>query len=289
MKNLFSERHRYQQIKELRPDKISENLKRRIWNIVQKCIESPGTFGIFYRYNDECRRVDRHDFIEILWDEFFKEDLSMLRNNYRSGFFIEGRDVYRSDSIRDKFYMLKWYKIYDLIEFIMNRFRPDEKFISPLNEIFEDERTLYRIIDNLVTPITSKKEVEEIEKALNIDDPYQTVKIHLEKSLEYYSKRPKADPKNSIKESISALEALSRIILNNPKGTLGKLTEKLSIHPAFREAINKLYGWTSDEGGIRHSETGEKISSGEEEALFMLVLSSAFVNYIISKQKNVKI
>ena len=28
---------------------------------------------------------------------------------------------------------------------------------------------------------------------------------------------------------------------------------EVAIHPALREAMNRLYGYTSDEGGIRHA------------------------------------
>jgi len=190
---------------------------------------------------------------------------------------------YRIDAIRDKFYNLKWYEVYEFIEFIKNEFAIEVGGISDLNKIFDEERAPYRIIGDYVAPITSEVEIREIERSLNILDKYQSVKIHLNKALEYYSKRLNPDYKNSIKESISSLEALARIILKKPKATLGKLVEKLLIHPAFREALKKLYGWTSDEGGIRHAETDEKIISGEEEARFMLVICSAFVNYILGK------
>jgi len=198
---------------------------------------------------------------------------------------------YYLDQIKDKFFSIEWYEVYDFIEFVIfkakdSNFRED--FCKKLNKIFKEEKVPCQIINNLVTPLVSEIEAKEVELALNVADLYQPVRNHLEKALKHYSKRPQADYLNSIKESISALESLARIILEDPKATLGDLTKKLSVRSAFQQGISKLYGWTSDEGGIRHSETKEKISSGEEEARLMLVLSSAFVNYIISKQKNVK-
>jgi len=193
---------------------------------------------------------------------------------------------YFLDQIKNKFFSIEWYEIYEFIEFIINRFHLDEKFILSLNKIFEEERAPYRVIKNLVIPLTDKTEIKEIEHALEISDTYHPARNHIHKALEYYSKRPQADYPNSIRESIHSLEALARIVCNNPKATLGKLTDKLSIHPVFRTALNKLYGWTSNEKGIRHSETGGEISykrAGEAEARFMLVICSAFVNYIIAK------
>ena len=95
-----------------------------------------------------------------------------------------------------------------------------------------------------------------------------------------------ADYQNSIKESISAIEALARIVLNKPSATLGALVEQINIHPAFKKATKELYGWTSDEGGIRHAENGKELKIDEKEARYMLVQCSALVNYIISKNEN---
>jgi hypothetical protein len=79
---------------------------------------------------------------------------------------------------------------------------------------------------------------------------------------------------------------LAEIILDKPKATLGKLADQLNIHPAFKEAIKKLYGWTSDEGGMRHGDHGEELKSAEEEARYMLVQCSALVNYVIAKHES---
>ena len=193
--------------------------------------------------------------------------------------------------IKNKFYNLKWHEVYDFIEFFLNEFQISHKkdFIENLNKIFEEERAPYRIIEDLITPLTSEEEIEEIKKSLGIPDQYQPARNHLKKALEFYSKRPDPKPKKAIEESILALEALARIITGKESATLVDLTKELPLHPALREGLNKIYGWTSDEGGIRHAEKQyPPISAGGEEARFMLVLSSAFVNYIIAKYEKSK-
>jgi len=203
---------------------------------------------------------------------------------------------YRIDSIRDKFYGLEWYEVYDLIEFLINNVRDSVTysrvsgsrstqgdFIAAIGTILQEERAPYKIIDGRIIPLTSETEVAEIERALNVDDKYRAIRNHLGKALELYSKRPTPDYSNSIKESISAVEALARIVLGDERATLGNLADQLSIHPAFKEAIKKLYGWTSDDSGIRHSEKSVSLQVDSEEARFMLVACSTFVNYIIAK------
>jgi len=96
------------------------------------------------------------------------------------------------------------------------------------------------------------------------------------------------DYANSIKESISAVEAISQLITGNQKATLGdalrQLENKLGggIHPALRNAFNSLYGYTSDAQGIRHALLG-KSDLDVEDAKFMLIACSAFINYLVVK------
>lgn len=62
--------------------------------------------------------------------------------------------------------------------------------------------------------------------------------------------------------------------------------EGIHLHIAFKEGIIKLYGWTSDDGGIRHALMDGDSSVTENEARFMLVLCSAYVNYLIILYEN---
>ena len=71
-------------------------------------------------------------------------------------------------------------------------------------------------------------------------------------------------------------------IINGSKETLGKALNnlKVEIHPALKSAYSSIYGYTSDENGTRHANgIGEK-NATFEEAKYMLVSCSAFVNYL---------
>ena len=70
---------------------------------------------------------------------------------------------------------------------------------------------------------------------------------------------------------------------------LKKLKEKgLNIHPALEQAWNKLYAYTCDEGGVRHSEKAFESNVTFEEAKYMLVSCCAFVNYLIAEYGKIK-
>jgi hypothetical protein len=82
------------------------------------------------------------------------------------------------------------------------------------------------------------------------------------------------------------VEAICRLLAGNSKDTLGaalkKIAGKAPIHPAFEQALLKLYGFTSDEGGVRHA-LMEESSLRYSDAKFMLVLCSAFTNFLLAR------
>lgn len=155
-----------------------------------------------------------------------------------------------------------------------------------INELFEKECVGYRFIGESIVAITDKVEINEIEESLQGD--YNGCKAHIEKAVGFLADREQKDYKNCIKESISAVETICQIIIGDNTATLNKAIQKLKnngikIHPALESAYTKLYAYTSDEGGIRHAEGLFVSEVSFEEAKFMLVSCSAFVNYLIAE------
>ncbi len=63
---------------------------------------------------------------------------------------------------------------------------------------------------------------------------------------------------------------------------LEAVSAKIEMHPALKAGLEKLYAYTSDEGGIRHAIL-EEMNVDEADARFMIVTCSAFVNFLIVK------
>ena len=133
--------------------------------------------------------------------------------------------------------------------------------------------------------ITSNEEIQSIECAIAEATPYGGVKEHLKRALEHHSDKQNPDYRNSIKESISAVESLAKQVSGNEKATLGAILKKLEkeekMHPALKSAFSNLYGYTNDADGIRHALLNEEGSLTKTDAKFMLVCCSAFINYVI--------
>lgn len=57
----------------------------------------------------------------------------------------------------------------------------------------------------------------------------------------------------------------------------------IKIHQSLKNGFSNIYGYTSDEGGIRHAMIEEGNIVTQEDALFMLVSCSAFCHYLQQK------
>ncbi len=98
------------------------------------------------------------------------------------------------------------------------------------------------------------------------------------------------DPAGSVRESIHAVESVARQIdpkaAKDLRAALTSLERKGKLHPAFKQAISKLYGYTSDEQGIRHALLDKAEANVTiDEAVFMLGACASFASYLWRKHK----
>jgi hypothetical protein len=195
------------------------------------------------------------------------------------------------ERLKNEFKNLKWYEMYDFLEFIRKQILNGRGidtagFAKECNQVLEEEMSGYRFVGNEIVQIVDDQEIAAVEEALSPgvqSDPAQT---HLTRALELLADRQNPDYRNSIKESISAVEATCQHATGDKKATLGHALKKLkssaSLHPALEAAFQKLYGYTNDADGIRHA-LKEGSSLTLADAKFMLVVSSAFINLMRSK------
>lgn len=114
-------------------------------------------------------------------------------------------------------------------------------------------------------------------------------KAHLSSASSLFSS---GDYAGVCRESIHAVESAVRSlsgekeILSRGMSTLER--SGLSIHPALRQGIEKLYAYTNDEAGIRHSLLTSETNIGLAEAIFMYGASASFVAYLWEKGKGLR-
>ena len=265
-------------------DDIDEPLKNAFWTCLYET-----TFhyiGINYRsdnvFCEDCEIICRR-----IWLHFLNKTSDSMPSWNKF-----------ANAIKTWFYSndTSWYEIYDLIEFIISgdydKIALKDVLISGLNSAMEQHMSGYRIIGTKVTPITDKEETNELVTAIE-DNPFNNVKSHIQTAVEYFANRDNPDYRNVIKEAISAVEAICRIIVGNESATLSnalaKIEKSIDIHPALKLGYEKIYCYTNDADGIRHAlGIGEDDTVAQENARYMLVSCSAFVNYLIEKYRKME-
>lgn len=273
--------------KGLQLESIDEELKNGLWNIYDIYILRKISTEHSHRWGKKPSQF----FSYSLWHLYFKKPIDKIPE-YFSQVMKE---------IRSYFFSCNWYQVYDLIECTIDIVNdrcfeiPKNKIFESFNQILEKEFAGYRFIDGKLSPITNPTELKEIEETLTLTNNFSSLKgsnTHLKEALAKLSDRQNPDYRNSIKESICAIESLAKIISENDKDSLGasldRIKGKLKIHPALEKGFKQIYGYTSDSDGIRHALT-EEATCDFEDAKFMLVSCSAFINYLIVKANKAKI
>lgn len=283
----FAERHGFVVKKAVQVDNMDSSLRNRLYNAV-------------------------HKFCEL--SPYIHEELIFVVD--KLGCLNEGADVKNWRTIDALLLRLReeipWYMPYEIIESFFAAKREQCKHCrydchekggtcdeliwldnvpNAINTILEEEKSGYRFFKDQFISIVNEKELESIEQASS--SPYASVNTHIKKALSLYSDRKSPDYENSIKESISAVEAMCCIVtgMSGAQATLGNALKHLEdnglvLHGALKSAFEKMYGYASDSDGIRHGGIDFK-NAPSEDAKYMLISCSAFVNYLIEKHSKI--
>ena len=269
---------------------MDDGLRNRLWSVV--------FVHLLHRTNQRIL----FDLLDEIWCKHFRRPVDELPSDLA---YLDENDQLQAaplvvEVLKQEFLNGTWYQVYDLLEFIAQNhpIYEDEggdferttvlRFMNEINSVLEEELSGYRFIQNTVSPITNKDEIEEVEVALDSPAP---VALHIQRALELLSDKVQPDYRNSIKEAISAVESIGNLIADVKGESLGAVLPQLEkqlglqLHGALRKALGSLYGWTSDEGGVRHALL-EESDLTQEDARFMLIVCSAFVNYLKTKTAN---
>ena len=236
-----------------------------------------------------------------IWTKFYHKTYDSVPATRKQGEWNVARTTLYCRYFREQILNGKWNGCMDLVEFMANE-KNRERWnaqgvdvfgehhvyapsVDEYNEVFSQYFIGYRFVSGVLSRITKESEIAAIESALG--SCADAVNEALSKSLLHLSSREKPDYAKSVQCSISAVESQCCILLGDERATLGEALRHLErdgirLHGALKDAFVKLYGFTSDAGGIRHGSI-QPSDVDQDIAKFMLVTCSAFVNYLISK------
>lgn len=268
----------------LQLNSIDRELRNFLWNaFLEEFLYkwSTSTGNNYTKHESAYSKICR-----LIWRDFYKNPMDEIPQSEYYSYSEVYTDTFRN-YMKDKVYTGNWFEIYNLIEFCLININHTSDLIIKANKILEAEKSGYRIIENRFVPITSEAELETISESVNHSN-HSGIVEHLNTAIQLFSNRENPDYRNSIKESISAVESLCVKLTNNPKAKFGDAIKELekngAIPGSLKTAFSALYGYTSDSGGIRHKLIDDENYTVEfDEAKFMLVSCSAFINFVINK------
>ena len=269
----FSQAQGYEPLPQpLQLEELSHRARVRIWNAFHETFIDP----------DEDEEIDEDDLDDLAYS---------LHMDLFEGAIDEAPSHWNYfDDFKEYFLGREFNEVFDLLTFLMRHNVCPETFISELVEVFSDCHLAY-VIDTgsspTIYPASTPEEGQATIDALRVLKEYRLdgARQHLIQSSVFINRGQWAQ---SVRESISAVESVARRIApgtNTLSAALDKLRNQgLLEHPALYQGLDKLYGYTSDEQGVRHSllDQGES-NVGQDEAVFMLGACASFASYLWRK------
>jgi hypothetical protein len=250
---------------------ISQQFRAALWSDLK---------GIFERHRGYTAYGD--EILELPW-AIILEDAHVYHHHRLDDFPKKYRDVVAH--VKTIIEHGRWSDVLGWLEYVLKHSACPPDFAKYLDKTMADCHLAYRVIDEVVIcPIGSEAERKTIEQAfadVNASKLFGA-RDHLGKAANELSAGHFAD---SVRESIHAVESVVRIL--EPDGDFGRALSKLEnraeIHGGLKAGFKSIYGFTSDQNGIRHALLEAEAKVDETDALFMIGACAACVSYLINK------
>ena len=274
----YSDRNGFSDLRSvIQIDDFDRPTRMAVWNHVYPAVRTD-EFG-FFPDQDETRL--RGETNRLVWCDFYGEAIDELP----AAEVIWKRmklDILDSPLNR----------VFDLLEIALPGFRYGRgaNLASKMNEVFELYLVGHRFIDGHVIQIDSDLQVSGLETALvDASTPgLEGVRRHLEKAIAMLSDRQDPDYPNVVKEAMSSVEAMCEFLTG--ENQLGKALREfkrleLGVHQSQIDGWRKLYGWSSDENGVRHGSF--KIAAvSHSTAKYAVITGAAFISLLIDQARS---
>ena len=177
---------------------------------------------------------------------------------------------------------------FDLIEALLRHPECPREFTEEIEDIFHHQLA-YRIDTSslpTVIPAATKQEGDALLRALqDLEEAgLGGAAKHLRKAGQRIIGQ---DWSGSVRESIHAVESVAKRIAPEKAGTLGTalamLEQQERLHGSLKKGFSALYGYASDEQGIRHALLDDESKVTQDEAIYMIGACAAFCSYLWRK------
>ena len=255
---------------------ISEKARNYLWNVLWMHLQRTALPATLVRPHAELGQPWRTIFavVHLEWDrplDEFSADVGRWHRHCK-GMILRGP-----------------YNIcFDLLQRIMRHQECPHEFTEDIKEIFL-HHLAYRIDTTSLPTIVPAATMQEGDALIGALRDLEGTGLsgaseHLRQAGERIQDQ---DWAGSVRESIHAVESVAKRVAPSDADTLGKalvaLERQQGLHGALKRGFAALYGYTSDEQGIRHAQSGDESRVTQDEALFMIGACAAFCSYLWRK------
>ena len=258
---------------QLQRTQVTQVLRARLWDLLYRHVTDP------------VRQVHLNSFgnIDLEWSYLLRQEyverrggMTHLFNSSLPYFVKEYAIIFQAKPYDE---------VFGLLQFLIQHGAPGA-YVDELDAVLKFERAAFRIVDRTLVPVASEEEFRTIKSAIETtqDAGFMNVRTHLLQSSSALSEGRFAD---SVRESIHAVEGIARTLEETAElsKALAKLEKSVHLHRAMKHGFIQLYGYTSDENGIRHALLFDGDAKVDEaDALFMIGACASFVSYLIAKK-----
>ena len=281
MRRSFSQRYGYEPLPEpMKLEELSTNLRQEIWIEVREfLLEKRESVGEYYYFKDPGKR-----FFERVLGRYTKQPGDAISTEY---------DQVLSN-LKNSILSGQFNQVLDLIEIMVNDKDLTDAFVIDMRNLFEQSGAAYGLDTSqrpyCFVPRASKEQGEATQQAIETirESNLDAAAAHLRQATEHINAQQYAD---SIADSIHAVESVARMIDPEANKTLGPALNSLAKagllkHESLKAAFKKLYGYTSNEQGIRHALLDQDSPNvGLDEAMFMFGACASFAAYLAQKHR----
>lgn len=281
----FSVRQGYEPLPEaMRLEHLSDRVRIQIWNPIRSLLMDNSREDILLQ--ETCFTDAGERFVERVLGQVRNRPEDEINTGYE----------HTMKSIKSFVLQRNFNRVLDLVEIIGNDDACGEQFVEQSHGLFEFHAAPYRFDISRppfqFIPRGSKEQGEAIQRAVDALRQAQMggASAHLRKAAEAMNDRRHAE---SVGNSIHAVESVACLIDPKAAKTLSPALKSLQDrgvlnHEALAKAFSALYGYSSNEQGIRHALLDRSEANvGLDEAMFMYGACASFAAYLVSKHRQI--
>ena len=271
----------------MRLNHISKRFRHSIWRVIDKTFyryeSGKGIYGEFhgYCYSDKIA-------FEII--ESYQFDVLLTTHDSIASL----NDEQHRDIIRSVLIDQDYHNILTFLEFVLRHKKCPQFVQDVLTRTFDEIHIAYRVTEIsgklTILPRVTRETGEATQQAI---ETLQRLKMkgastHLLRAADHINAQQYG---GSVADSIHAVESVARTIDPEAAKTLGPALDSLQRrgylkHGALKAGFLNLYGYTSNEQGIRHALLDRESPDVElDEAIFMFGACACFAAYLASKHE----